>query len=185
MEIVLYPSSQTGRNTCHAAQAWVCWEHGLGERQAVERKIASCPSKHAWEQASFLRMSFETTFSFAFFFKFYLYCLCVWLFCLYVCLSIMPEKARNRASDILELELQMSCHVDAGNWSSERPANALNCWATLRVHAAWRREHWGWKSGGLSSLLGPHPQLLLGSAILHLTQSSPHLRLHSRAQHLS
>ena len=42
------------------------------------------------------------------------------------------HRGQKTIPDCLELELQMvvSCHVGAGNWSSARAAIALNCWAS-------------------------------------------------------
>ena len=42
------------------------------------------------------------------------------------------HRSQKTIPDCLELELQMvvSCHVGAGNWSSARAAIALNCWAS-------------------------------------------------------
>jgi hypothetical protein len=53
--------------------------------------------------------------------KIYIFYLCVWVFCLHICLGIMsvPDvcKGQKRASDPLELELPtaMSCHRSAKN----------------------------------------------------------------------
>ena len=66
----------------------------------------------------------------------YLLFLCVWMYCLHVCYCTHVIQCLWR-SDPLELELQMvvSHHVKAGNWtqSSARAASALNCWAISPV----------------------------------------------------
>ena len=54
--------------------------------------------------------------------------LCIWVFCLHMCLYMPGQK---KVSDLLELELQMvvSHHVGARNWTSGRTVSALSGWA--------------------------------------------------------